>query len=198
MTNVIDEMVDIVGYTDPPEPPDGYTVEVRRDAFLGLVTGYRFVLLPKSNCEICGHPMPEGEEMFKFHGYSGECPTPPLTMKTARSAQDDMIEALQAAREYFDNRADADCDQDGYIPNKEMILLSLINEALSKADGRNRRLCDVCDKSSTVFSNSRGNVTLTNTIEEIIIRRVHENKVDGYTLGMAKEIAALIGYGEAV
>lgn len=29
-------------------------------------------------CELCGEPMPEGEEMFKFHGYSGPCPKPPL------------------------------------------------------------------------------------------------------------------------
>ena len=31
-----------------------------------------------SNCTICGAPMPEGEEMFKYHGYSGPCPAPPL------------------------------------------------------------------------------------------------------------------------
>jgi hypothetical protein len=31
-----------------------------------------------SNCELCGEPMPEGEEMFKYHGYSGPCPKPPL------------------------------------------------------------------------------------------------------------------------
>jgi len=29
-------------------------------------------------CEVCGEPMPEGEQMFKFHGYSGPCPKPPL------------------------------------------------------------------------------------------------------------------------
>lgn len=29
-------------------------------------------------CEICGQPMPEGEEMFMYHGYSGDCPKPPL------------------------------------------------------------------------------------------------------------------------
>lgn len=28
-------------------------------------------------CELCGEPMPEGEEMFKYHGYSGPCPKPP-------------------------------------------------------------------------------------------------------------------------
>lgn len=31
-----------------------------------------------SKCQICGEPMPEGEEMFNFHGYSGECPKEPL------------------------------------------------------------------------------------------------------------------------
>ena len=29
-------------------------------------------------CELCGEPMPLGETMFKFHGYSGPCPKPPL------------------------------------------------------------------------------------------------------------------------
>ncbi len=33
-----------------------------------------------ANCELCGEPMPAGEEMFKFHGYSGNCPKPPLSM----------------------------------------------------------------------------------------------------------------------
>lgn len=29
-------------------------------------------------CEICGEPMPESEQMFKYHGASGPCPKPPL------------------------------------------------------------------------------------------------------------------------
>ncbi len=29
-------------------------------------------------CSLCGEPMPPGEEVFKFHGYSGPCPNPPL------------------------------------------------------------------------------------------------------------------------
>jgi hypothetical protein len=29
---------------------------------------------PAGRCEICGEQMPRGEEMFKFHGYSGSCP----------------------------------------------------------------------------------------------------------------------------
>lgn len=42
-------------------------------------------------------------------------------------------EALIECEEYFDDRADADCDQDGYIPNKEMRLLNTVREALKKA-----------------------------------------------------------------
>jgi len=30
-----------------------------------------------ATCELCGEPMPPGEEMFKFHGYSGSCPKEP-------------------------------------------------------------------------------------------------------------------------
>jgi hypothetical protein len=29
-------------------------------------------------CELCGEPMPAGEEMFNYHGFSGPCPKPPL------------------------------------------------------------------------------------------------------------------------
>lgn len=32
----------------------------------------------EGRCDLCGEPMPEGESMFKFHGYSGPCPKPPL------------------------------------------------------------------------------------------------------------------------
>lgn len=37
---------------------------------------------------------------------------------------------LADCADYFDNRADADCDQDGFIPNAEMILLMAIKEVL--------------------------------------------------------------------
>lgn len=41
-----------------------------------------------TNCELCGEPMPEGEEMFKFHGYSGNCPKPSLPKGYAPSPAD--------------------------------------------------------------------------------------------------------------
>ena len=28
----------------------------------------------RPKCQLCGEPMPPGEEMFNFHGYSGPCP----------------------------------------------------------------------------------------------------------------------------
>jgi hypothetical protein len=49
-------------------------------------------------CEICGEPMPKGEEMFKYHGYSGPCPKPPIP-KGPRTIDLQMahIESLEAA-----------------------------------------------------------------------------------------------------
>jgi hypothetical protein len=31
-----------------------------------------------TKCGVCGEPMPPGEEMFNYHGFSGPCPKPPL------------------------------------------------------------------------------------------------------------------------
>lgn len=31
-----------------------------------------------SRCELCGWPMPPGEEVFKYHGYSCKCPSQPI------------------------------------------------------------------------------------------------------------------------
>lgn len=46
----------------------------------------------------------------------------------------EVLEALLQCEDYFDNRADADCDQDGFIPNEEMRLLSAVREALAKVE----------------------------------------------------------------
>lgn len=34
----------------------------------------------EAKCELCGEPMPLGEEMFRYHGHSGPCPKP-ITLK---------------------------------------------------------------------------------------------------------------------
>lgn len=40
----------------------------------------------KPKCQLCGEPMPDGEEMFTFHGYSGPCPKPPLEQKPIQTS----------------------------------------------------------------------------------------------------------------
>lgn len=43
--------------------------------------------IKKSYCQLCGEPMPEGEEMFNYHGYSGNCPKPPLSTKIIKKEE---------------------------------------------------------------------------------------------------------------
>jgi hypothetical protein len=56
-------------------------------------------------CEICGEPMPAGEGVFKFHGYSGPCPKSPLPR-----AEPDWVKAgdgtLHGAIDYWHERAE--------------------------------------------------------------------------------------------
>lgn len=52
------------------------------------------------------------------------------------AAAPELLEALYEAEEYFDNRADADHDETGFVPNKEMKLLVSIRAAITKAEGR--------------------------------------------------------------
>ena len=52
------------------------------------------------SCSCCGEPMPEGEEMFNYHGYSGPCPKPFVRVATKcdRRSEDDENEAVCRAR----------------------------------------------------------------------------------------------------
>lgn len=60
-----------------------------------------------------------------------------VTAVNAYDKQRALIETLTAAldecEDYFDNRADADCDQDGYVPNDEMRRLTTVRDALDAA-----------------------------------------------------------------
>jgi hypothetical protein len=42
-------------------------------------------------------------------------------------------DVLDECKDYFDNRADADHDETGFVPNEEMKLLSIVRSALEKA-----------------------------------------------------------------
>lgn len=49
-----------------------------------------------AKCTLCGEPMPAGEEMFKYHGFSGPCPRPPLPKFSRRYRKKPVvIEAMQ-------------------------------------------------------------------------------------------------------
>jgi len=52
----------------------------------------------KATCQLCGEPMPPGEEMFNYHGYSGPCPKEPLPAKPT-ALQLAFIGGAQACRE---------------------------------------------------------------------------------------------------
>ena len=49
----------------------------------------------QSVCALCGEPMPAGEVMFKYHGFSGPCPKPPLPkQRTLSPLEAELLEAL--------------------------------------------------------------------------------------------------------
>lgn len=60
-----------------------------------------------AKCELCGEPMPPNEQMFKFHGYSGPCPKPPLPKPEAVNSDPmnltEIRAALDAARHAIDS-----------------------------------------------------------------------------------------------
>lgn len=64
-----------------------------------------------SKCELCGEPMPDGEEMFKFHGYSGDCPKPTLPR--------DM--GIEGVKRLFKNATGVDVDV--RVENGEFIVI---------------------------------------------------------------------------
>lgn len=56
-------------------------------------------------------------------------------LKAAYQRIKELESALNQCREYFEERADADCDQDGFIPNEEMRMVTEIDEALHGPGG---------------------------------------------------------------
>lgn len=83
----------------------------------------------QATCELCGEPMPPGEEMFKFHGYSGPCPKPPLSPK--RTTLDAINEADRLLAETFDKIEPDKSSLDGWF----MVRITKIREALADRPG---------------------------------------------------------------
>jgi hypothetical protein len=56
----------------------------------------------QAKCKLCGEPMPPGEEMFKYHGYSGNCPKPPVETGKAVVPSGPLPLLLAMARDWTD------------------------------------------------------------------------------------------------
>lgn len=54
---------------------------------------------PIHTCQMCGEPMPASETMFKYHGYSGPCPKPPLKKVELDVAGNQKLELTVLERE---------------------------------------------------------------------------------------------------
>lgn len=52
----------------------------------------------KSTCGLCGEPMPAGEEMFQYHGYSGPCPKPPKQQPYQSRVREELSQLLERHR----------------------------------------------------------------------------------------------------
>lgn len=91
-----------------------------------------------AKCQLCGEPMPPGEEMFNFHGYSGPCPKPPLP-KLANG-----VELIEIER----SRQVTDCgwtaENDDKQTGAELIACAdrIIAEVLEKDDSEANRSSD--------------------------------------------------------
>lgn len=83
----------------------------------------------RPTCAICGEPMPPGEEMFKFHGYSGDCPAPPVSRDTGHP-----LSAKLRAR--WQSNSSAVVDADGGIYHGQLCgeASTLMAEAASEID----------------------------------------------------------------
>ena len=94
-------------------------------------------IIPEGHCEVCGAPMPEGETMFRFHGYSGPCPLPPLPRQTSPLA--DKLRARHLST------SSAVMDGDGGIYHGQLFgeastLMAQAAEAIDRLEADNRFL----------------------------------------------------------
>lgn len=58
----------------------------------------------QAKCDLCGEPMPPGEEMFKFHGYSGDCPKPAAIGGNSTQLGDKTTNLRHDAEHYLSRR----------------------------------------------------------------------------------------------
>ena len=97
----------------------------------------------QAKCVICGEPMPQGEEMFKYHGYSGDCPAPPISRDTGHPLSDKL-------RARWQSKSSSVIDADGGVYFGQLCgeASTLMAEAAAEIDRLTARLSARPDKTS--------------------------------------------------
>ena len=87
----------------------------------------------RPKCELCGELMPDGEEMFKFHGYSGPCPKPPLPQALTSSTQDRIAELERERDELSQMASDANlwAEKQGQLAMRALAENRALDEAVA-------------------------------------------------------------------
>jgi len=127
-------------------------------------------------CDICGEPMPNGEEMFKFHGYSGPCPQEsgdaykeaPLTLRAENEA---LRAEMQPLRLYA-----ALVEEYGLSAFPELAALRADNDALdAKCDEYGTQYLALrAEVEALLFACERGRSCITGLLHRTPVRDVAE------------------------
>src|SRR4029077_20588754 len=91
-------------------------------------TQFIWCTMSGSKCELCGEPMTPGEEMFKYHGYSGPCAKPVVL----NSAEGDWVSAGRLREIWAECGGLIDERVRPYVENTTLlvqVLRNIINEA---------------------------------------------------------------------
>lgn len=95
----------------------------------------------QSRCTLCGEPMPAGEQMFKFHGYSGPCPKPPLSQAEKNGGTvGEVREAIETAQGLIKEAKGHEGADGGPITDLLDFADSWLDRALEGLEGRSRDL----------------------------------------------------------
>ena len=143
---------------------------------------------PTKKCELCGEPMPPGEEMFNYHGYSGLCPAPPLPKP--KPPQDDPA-ALEAALKWADAGC-ATCALYGdVLASAVRGLQAKYDELLANARGAAaadaERENDAATKAGVPFM---GCDTLDMLAEAVLYERERANKAEAEVAALKDDLQA--------
>lgn len=91
------------------------------------------------NCELCGEPMPEGESMFKYHGYSGPCPKPPLPKQPSELEQAQEMYKKEVLTHQLVTHKELEQARDR-IAELELLITDTVNGELNRLRGENARI----------------------------------------------------------